>query len=345
MENTNIDNNGKHNRWPVIIAVFAMVAVIGVVLFFFVIRPKLGNAETVSEEPSESSNITDLTDETSINDEFDSEGRRIKETRYTAAGEPDGWSTFEYGSDGSLAMKKDYDEDGTLKTEEEYGDGGFIEKETDYFESGYKEVNEFDKQGLLAKMTTYDEKGRKTFLYEYDDYGRVSVSTQYYVSGNVRNVRTYEYRDNGSTDIPLREVWVNYEFGSTTVTDYDAERRKTKETTYADDGSLMGYVTYEYLSENVRRETVYNESEEIEEIVEIESISENLSRETYFLQDGSIDMICEEEITYLDDGGKTIKVTDFDPDGTAREYMIFEIDSGGNQTKVRTYWADGTPKP
>ena len=145
--------------------------------------------------------------------------------------EDDYWVECEYDSDGNMIKATYYSPDGHIShwSEYEYDKSGNQTKRTNYYTDdadGYIDSwfeFDYDSSDNLETKTKYKSDGsiKNWTEYEYDDEGNLEVETVYDSDGNV--TKSYKYKYDDGTPDPV------------------------KKSIYGPDGSMLGWIEYEYV--------------------------------------------------------------------------------------------------
>lgn len=224
--------------------------------------------------------------------EYDSQGNKIKETRY----KPDGsvLECREYNSYGNIIKwtlsnkitewEYEYDNQGNKIKE--------CVKDTEgNMQEGYK--YKYDSHGNMTEATIFRKDWSdpdpitREYVYEYDSQGNMKKKTYYNGSGSVDYIEEYDSHGNL---IKRTEEDSVYEY------EYDSHNNKIKETDYYK-GSMASFAEYEYDSYG------------------------NPKKMIRYHSDGSVESTDEFEIEY-DAKGNKIKETEYSGFGTY--YWVYE---------------------
>ena len=149
-------------------------------------------SEEQPEQPSESGTYTERVDHSDDDgwdiNEYDSEGRLIKETTYDGIGKAQRWSVWEYSNNGKTHTLQYYHESSFITEVYESNNADQLIKWTHYKDGIVQEWIEVERNGEGVKDAHYDGDGRLLCVQEYDSTGRVIRRTYYNADGSVDNV-------------------------------------------------------------------------------------------------------------------------------------------------------------
>ena len=211
------------------------------------------------------------------------------------------WSdtTYEYEyQDGTKVWSRQYSF-GVLTLEEHFDDDGNLVKETEYLESGSTVVSLYNENGDLTATTSYAADGSvitsTTVEYLYDVDLNL-LETHLYTDGQPATSIIYLYdEDMNSTGREEKFPWE----GGTIVDAYNTDGNLISTTVYDADGNVIETGTYEY---------VYNDDMTL--VAFRTYINGVLAAEIIDLYDEDMVYIGYQEITYHEDGTRTVKEYD-----------------------------------
>lgn len=134
--------------------------------------------------------------------EFDTNEKCIKETWYNADGTASSYETFEHDSKGNTVKSTGYRADGTIVRIYEYNSYGIV-KETWYNDDGtihYYYIYEYDSNGNSVRLTWYnaDDTIESYGIFEYDSNGNMVKSTEYNGDDTIEFYEIFEYDSDGN---------------------------------------------------------------------------------------------------------------------------------------------------
>lgn len=283
------------------------------------------------------------------------EGRFARSTTYDADG----------NIENDLVMKQEYDEAGNLVKEFEYQDGrlasesifginidgmAYASKCTTYWEEGGYVINEYNEYNDLIAMYSYaaDDTLEHDGFFEYADHpygGRYEIKAKEtdYLNGISWECEYNEYED------CISRVLTDAD-GNVTVS-------QTHEYSYAEDGLLLDYKTWEFgnLSEEYYYEFTQTEDYDINYVkthvkhfddgtkcvTEMDCDGMELVK-TYYGKDGSVDYVLSFE--YVMDMEGTVREKRIYKDGSVAYEHFYEVTDDGliYEKKLVEYLDDGT---
>ena len=180
-------------------------------------------------------------------------------------------------------------------------------------------------------------------LREYEEAGTLE---KLYENGNLSGYQVVAYREDGELD---------------SVQIFDTAGNSIRNELYNSDGTLLGYVLYEYdVTGYCKRVDQYDNTGMIYSAYEIDSDGNEVKREIY--TDGRLtqtwiteyddagNMVQSEVyiggtlryVNEYDQAGNLIRIESYDDNGDLFGYGLYEYDSDGNQIKEESYDPDGT---
>ena len=180
-------------------------------------------------------------------------------------------------------------------------------------------------------------------LREYEEAGTLE---KLYENGNLSGYQVVAYREDGELD---------------SVQIFDTAGNSIRNELYNSDGTLLGYVLYEYdVTGYCKRVDQYDNTGMIYSAYELDSDGNEVKREIY--TDGRLtqtwiteyddagNMVQSEVyiggtlryVNEYDQAGNLIRIESYDDNGDLFGYGLYEYDSDGNQIKEESYDPDGT---
>ena len=180
-------------------------------------------------------------------------------------------------------------------------------------------------------------------LREYEEAGTLE---KLYENGNLSGYQVVAYREDGELD---------------SVQIFDTAGNCVRNELYNSDGTLLGYVLYEYdVTGYCKRVDQYDNTGMIYSAYELDSDGNEVKREIY--TDGRLtqtwiteyddagNMVQSEVyiggtlryVNEYDQAGNLIRIESYDDNGDLFGYGLYEYDSDGNQIKEESYDPDGT---
>lgn len=181
---------------------------------------------------------------------YDSQGNKIKETRYDMGGQLYDYTDYSYDGKGNLikevwyysgtsdVTEYTYDSQGNELTCAYYNDGGALRASLTQYS--------YDGQGNKIKGTNYDSSGavRGWTDYSYDGRGNQIKAEEHDADGTLSSWSEYSYDGQGNMIKKVLHIegfapeWTEY--------GYDSQGNKIKESYYNADGTMSDWVEYTY---------------------------------------------------------------------------------------------------
>lgn len=181
---------------------------------------------------------------------YDSQGNKIKETRYDMGGQLYDYTEYSYDGQGNLVkevwyydgtsdvIEYTYDSQGNELTYAYYNDGGALRASLTQYS--------YDGQGNKIKGTDYDSSGavRGWTDYSYDSRGNQIKAEEHNADGSLSAWSEYSYDGQGNMIKNVLHIegfapeWTEYS--------YDSQGNKIKESYYNADGTMSDWVEYTY---------------------------------------------------------------------------------------------------
>lgn len=173
--------------------------------------------------------------------EYDSNGKKIKETCYNADGAVNNTFIYEYGSNGNVKLITMYNANGT-KTREEVMDSEGRKRKMIWFNAdGTKNrEDEYDTNYVWIKGTNY-ENGEvySVIVPEYDSAGNIIRTTQTKTDGTKF---VQEYGSNGKV---IKSISYNADGIMESMSEYDSNGKVMKFFVYNADGTILSMSEYD----------------------------------------------------------------------------------------------------
>lgn len=184
---------------------------------------------------------------------FDENGNLEKELHYNSDKTFAGYTTYKYNDDGQIASKRNFNDESELTdaTTYKYNSEGKIHSE---------ETRDKNNEIVSTKEYAYDENGRITNIITQDVNGQVTgqEKTEYLDDGAVE---TTFLNENGEptkvtvkrdTTIETKYYEENGEIKSQSISEYNENEQKVKETLLDKDGNNVNIYMYEYNEQGVK---------------------------------------------------------------------------------------------
>ncbi len=218
----------------------------------------------------------------------------------------------------------------TLAISQKLGDISYLKRNQTFntlyaFDSDGRRISilDFYLNGTLKRFRLYDSLGKNiVHHYEYDTSGTVisetelteqgkTLSSYYYLSGEkIRIVDEYNSSDKIATQTHYNE---RDEVVHQRVYDYDKKGNNTRITLKNKEGSVEGYLEYEYVDNALYKSIYYNAKKEKEQYAIHETDSNgSILKAIYYYPDGEMNYYCEYEV---DQQGYTLHTAWYTPEG------------------------------
>jgi hypothetical protein len=240
-----------------------------------------------------------------------------------------------------------------------FNEAGDKTEEISYDQSGAmtsKTVYAYDREGRLQGYDSYSSIVDKTFskpqknAYKLDDKGNVLEYVNYQSDGSLGNRFIYRYDAKGNKLEEAFYAWNGTRTGKLLNT-YDEAGRILSQASYNMDDSVAWKSAYvynakgqkveatQYIAGNLRYRVTFNYDDR-NRLVEQMTLEFNKTpglRSSHAPEPGKI-------IYSYDDRERTKEVTTYKEDGTLKDRWIYQLDERGQETGLKIFNADGSPK-